>query len=94
VAHSLGLGYASVALVAVFGIVLLTTWRAGGMSVSWYWAGIVAARTAGTTLGDYLANRHGLDLGLSVSTSVTACMLAAVVVLWPHQREMASAAAR
>jgi uncharacterized membrane-anchored protein len=94
VAHSLGLGFASVVLVAVFGVVLLTAWRVGGMSVSWYWTGIVAARTAGTTLGDYLASRHGLDLGLSVSTSLTACMLAAVVVLWPHQPAVVSAPAR
>jgi uncharacterized membrane-anchored protein len=94
VAHSLGLGFASVVLVAVFGVVLLTAWRVGGMSVSWYWTGIVAARTAGTTLGDYLASRHGLDLGLSVRTSLTACMLAAVVVLWPHQPAVVSAPAR
>jgi uncharacterized membrane-anchored protein len=94
VAHSLGLGYASVLLVAVFGVVLLTVWRVGGMSVSWYWTGIVAARTAGTTLGDYLAGRHGLDLGLSLSTSLTACMLAAAVVLWPHRPVVVSVPAR
>lgn len=94
VAHGLGLGFGSVVLVAVFGVVLLAAWRVGGMSVPWYWASIVAARTAGTTLGDYLASRHGLDLGLSVSTSLTACMLAAAVVLWPHRREIVSVAAR
>ncbi len=94
VAHGIGLGFGSVVLVAVFGVVLLAAWRVGGMSVPWYWASIVAARTAGTTLGDYLASRHGLDLGLSVSTSLTACMLAAAVVLWPHRREIVSVTAR
>ena len=94
VAHGLGLGFGSVVLTTVFGVVLLAAWRVGGMSVPWYWASIVAARTAGTTLGDYLASRHGLDLGLSVSTFLTGCMLAAVVVLWPHRREMISVAAR
>lgn len=88
VAHSVGLGFGSVVLVAVFGVVLYATWRIGGMSIPWYWASIVTARTAGTTLGDYLASRHGLDLGLSISTTLTACMLTAVVALWPHRRAM------
>ena len=60
-------------LVAIFLVVLLAAWRIGGMSIPWYWATIVAARTAGTTLGDFPAGRHGLNLGLSVSTSLTAC---------------------
>lgn len=94
VADGLGLGLGSVVLVAVFGLVLLAACGIGGISVPWYWASIVAARTAGTTLGDYLASRHGFDLGLHVSTSLTACMLAAAVVLLPHRREMVSATAR
>ena len=93
VAHGLGLGLGSIVLVAIFAVVLLTAWRFGEMSVPWYWASIVAARTAGTTLGDYLASRHGLDLGLSASTALTACMLAAAVVLWPHRRDMVSVTA-
>jgi uncharacterized membrane-anchored protein len=94
VAHSMGLGFGSVILVVVYGVVLYAAWRVGGMSTPWYWASIVAARTAGTTLGDYLASRHGLDLGLSVSTTLTACMLAAAVVLWPHRRPVVSVTAR
>ena len=34
------------------------------MTKPWYWLTIVAARTAGTTLGDLLASRRGLGLGL------------------------------
>jgi uncharacterized membrane-anchored protein len=45
----------------------------------------VAARTAGTTLGDLLASRHGLELGLPLSTAITGSMLAAAVILWPHR---------
>jgi uncharacterized membrane-anchored protein len=93
IAHNIGLGFGSAVLVVVFGVVLLAAGRVGGMSVSWYWASIVAARTAGTTLGDYLASRHGLDLGLSISTSLTAGMLAAAVLLWPHRRGVAGATA-
>jgi len=93
VAHSIGLGFGSIVLVAIFGVVLLVAWRFGAMSMTCYWASIVAARTAGTTLGDCLASRHGLDLGLLVSTTLTACMLAAAVVLWPRRRLAARATA-
>jgi uncharacterized membrane-anchored protein len=82
----LGLFYGSAVLLALFGVVLAIAWRFGGMSKPWYWATIVGACTAGTTLGDMLASRHGLDLGLSVSTTLTAATLASVVLLWPHRR--------
>ena len=83
----LGLGLGSVMLMTVFGLVLLVSWRFGEMSKPWYWASIVAARTAGTTMGDLLASRHGLDLGLPLSTTITGAMLAAVVILWPHRNQ-------
>ena len=83
----LGLWFGSLALAAIFGVVLVVSWRFGGMSKPWYWASIVAARTAGTTMGDWLASRHGLDLGLPLSTTLTGSMLAAVVILWPHRSE-------
>jgi uncharacterized membrane-anchored protein len=84
----LGLGFGSVVLMAIFMFVLLVSWRFGGMSTPWYWASIVAARTAGTTMGDLLASRHGLDLGLPVSTTITGSFLAAVVIFWPHRSEV------
>lgn len=81
----LGLFYGSAVLTIIFGVVLFVAWQFGGMTKPWYWAAIVAARTAGTTLGDMLASRHGVDLGLPVSTAITGSMLAAVVVLWSHR---------
>jgi uncharacterized membrane-anchored protein len=83
----LGLFYGSAVLAVLYGAVLLVAWRFGGMSKSWYWASIVAARTAGTTMGDLLASRHGLNLGLPLSTALTASLLAAAVILWPHRSE-------
>ena len=82
----LGLFYGSAVLTAVFFVVLAFASGFGAMSKPWYWASIVGARTAGTTLGDMLASRHGLDLGLSVSTLVTGSLLAAVILLWPRNR--------
>ena len=78
----LGLFYGSAVLV----VVLLATWfvsdRFGSMTKPWYWLTIVAARTAGTTLGDLLASRRGLGLGLVLSTVCTSLLLAGIVVLW------------
>jgi uncharacterized membrane-anchored protein len=82
----LGLFYGSAVLTVLFGAVLFVAWRFGGMTKPWYWAAIVAARTAGTTLGDLLASRHGLELGLPLSTAITGSMLAAAVIFWPHRK--------
>jgi len=84
----LGLFYDSAVLTTGSIVVLAIAWRFGGMSKSWYWASFVGARTAGTTLGDMLASRHGLDLGLSVSTVVTGSIPAAVILFWPRRRDM------
>ena len=84
VSHGLGLGFGSVVLTALFGgraACRLAFRRDVG---PWYWASIVAARTAGTTLGDYLASRHGLDLGLSLSTFLTGSHARHYGLLWPH----------
>jgi uncharacterized membrane-anchored protein len=78
----LGVGYGSIVLLAVFLVVLLGATRIGKMSLFWYWAAIVAARTAGTTMGDFLPSRRGLDLGLPLSTVITLTTLAAIVIIW------------
>jgi uncharacterized membrane-anchored protein len=78
VARHLGLGVGSIVLGLIFALVLLLSARVGATSKPWYWASIVAARTAGTTMGDLVA-RH---LGLSLSTLCTGCLLAGIVVLW------------
>jgi uncharacterized membrane-anchored protein len=78
----LGVGYGSLVLLAVFLIVLFGAIRIGKMSLFWYWAAIVAARTAGTTMGDFLPSRRGLDLGLPLSTAITLATLAAIVIIW------------
>ena len=71
-------GWAVVWAVMLFGAVQLR-WQAAG----WYWLAIVVVRTVGTNAGDMLAGRHGLALGLPVSTSVSAAALVAVLLAWP-----------
>jgi uncharacterized membrane-anchored protein len=85
----LGLFYGSAVLTILFGAILFVSWRFGAMTVPWYWASIVAGRTAGTDLGDLLATRHGLQLGLPLSIAITGALLAGVVLLWPQRREPA-----
>jgi uncharacterized membrane-anchored protein len=78
----LGLGYGSGVLAFVFVLVWLVSDQFGKMTKPWYWLTIVAARTAGTALGDLLASRRGLGLGLVTSTICTSLLLAAIVVFW------------
>lgn len=90
----LGVGYGSLVLFAVFLIVLAGAMRIGKMGLFWYWAAIVAARTAGTTMGDFLPGRRGLDLGLPLSTAITLTTLAVIVVVWRDRQTALAAEAR
>src|SRR5262249_34372802 len=83
-ARILGLGYGSIILAAAYGIVLLASARFGDMSKAWYWASIVAARTAGTTMGDLVARHQGLTF----STVCTGLVLASIVLLWREKRKI------
>jgi uncharacterized membrane-anchored protein len=88
----LGTGVGSIALGAIFGIVLLISIRWGRMTKPWYWLSIVAARTVGTTLGDFIASRRGLNFGLPLSTICTSLLLVAILVLWKRQAVVVEAA--
>ena len=79
---SLGLGFGSLVLLAIFLVTWAVSDRFGKMAKPWYWLTVVAARTAGTTLGDLLASRRGLGLGLIVSTICTSLLLAGILILW------------
>jgi uncharacterized membrane-anchored protein len=86
VAEKAGLGIGSVVLVAVLIVIWFVSDQHGKMTKAWYWLTIVAARTAGTTLGDFLASRRGLNLGLVVSTICTSLLLAGILILWRDRR--------
>ena len=47
-----------------------------------YWATILVARTAGTALGDFAADRGGLGLGLPLATACSGALLLCVLLLW------------
>lgn len=79
--HAVGEGVASMGLGLTFAAVLLA---AGGRarSVLAYWGIVAVARTAGTSVGDWLAENDLLRLGLSVSTLMTGIAFIALVTFW------------
>ena len=78
----LGSGWGTVVLGAVQVAVLAVGAPSGWRGKVAYWSGIVAVRSMGTTLGDWLAFRHGVGLGLPVSTAVTGVALVGVLLVW------------
>lgn len=68
------------------GLLLLATlalWRgAGARRVALYWLVVAVARSAGTAMGDFLADDPRLDIGLALSTIITGVAFAAVLLLW------------
>ena len=74
-----GLAPASLALAAVFAAILgLRSLR--NFALPTYWPAIVAARTAGTTAGDWAAHSAGLD----ASTAISGLLLVAALAWRPH----------
>lgn len=47
-----------------------------------YWLAVVAVRTAGTNVGDWLASHDGLGLGLPLSVTLTGLAFGTLVALW------------
>ena len=85
--HTLSLRVSSVISVALFGVALsFVRGATSGMAV--YWCGIVTARAAGTNIGDLLAFRKGLNLGLPISTLVTGLLFFGLVLFGTRRRSI------
>ncbi|WP_425148688.1 hypothetical protein [Deinococcus sp.] len=79
--HAFGQGVTAIGLGLLLGALLpLTRW--GLASVFVYWCTVGVARTAGTAMGDWLAERQGLNLGLPLSMFITGGAFALVLLLW------------
>src|SRR6195952_87492 len=82
--HTIGLYLASAALcVALAGLILMRNAFAP-LSVVLYWAIIMAERCAGTAVGDMLASRRAIALGLPTASICTAAVV--LVSLWLRAR--------
>ena len=47
-----------------------------------YWLTVSVARTAGTAMGDWLAENKIFDIGLTVSTLITGAVFVGILLLW------------
>jgi uncharacterized membrane-anchored protein len=81
--HALGTGIASLLLCALLAVEL-GYGRLGYRPPMFlhYWLTVAIARTAGTAVGDHLAESHDLNVGLPTSTLITGCAFVAVLLLW------------
>lgn len=78
----LGEGMGTLVLTAAVAIALSARTFLGLVGRPSYWGTVVLVRCAGTTAGDYFASRHGLNLGLSVSTAAWAIATIVLLLLW------------
>jgi uncharacterized membrane-anchored protein len=83
--HWVGQGTASLVLLAAL-LGTLALWRAQGASRIWlYWLTLAVARTAGTAMGDFLAENEALGLGLALATLITGTIFTLILLFWPRQ---------
>ncbi len=87
--HLLGQGRASVALGVLLGIALMLP-QGGAASIGTYWTTVAIARTAGTAIGDWLAENRLLNIGLPLSTLSSGVAFVAILILWRRRVVMAS----
>ena len=80
-----GKGGASLALGALLAIMLLGSQRRRWRAPLVYWTIVAVARTAGTAMGDWLAENDALPIGLPMATAITGACFALVVALWPRR---------
>jgi uncharacterized membrane-anchored protein len=83
--HLIGQDAAAVVL-ALLLFAALALWRAQGASRIWlYWLAVAVARTAGTAMGDWLAENKMLSIGLTFSTLITGAIFTLILLVWPRQ---------
>jgi uncharacterized membrane-anchored protein len=77
-----GEGISAIALTAILGIVLVMGFRRATQFIAVYWTVVAVARTAGTAIGDWIAENQILHIGLSVSTLLSAIAFVGVLLFW------------
>lgn len=77
-----GLAAASLVLSLVVGALLWLRHRMNATGKGSYWLTVLAARTAGTSVGDLLASRRGFGLGLPATTTGAGLLLIGLLLFW------------
>jgi uncharacterized membrane-anchored protein len=83
--HFIGEGIASLVLGGALLAVLAAT-RARAKTVMAYWAIVGLARTAGTSIGDWVAENRTFAIGLPLASLLTGTVFVLLILLWPSRR--------
>jgi uncharacterized membrane-anchored protein len=86
-----GEGLASIGLSVALALALVVWRRAAGHLVAIYWLTVAVARTAGTAIGDWLAESKLLDIGLPAATVISGIALAGLLLLQSRRPNPAAA---
>ncbi len=78
--HTLTLHVSVLVTLACLALALVPAVTASS-DTGWYWLAIVAARTAGTNVGDLIAFKRGLNLGLPMALLFTGALFLAAVLI-------------
>lgn len=81
-AHAMGEGMASVVLTIVLLGVLWAGHKRTTQIIAIYWVTVAVARTAGTAIGDFLAESHVLNIGLPIATLISGITFVALLIIW------------
>jgi uncharacterized membrane-anchored protein len=91
--HAVGDDAALIGLTIALAAALLAYRKEGGLGVlTAYWFTVAVARTAGTAIGDWLAENTHAALGLPLSTAISGGALVLVLLFWPGKRTAAALA--
>lgn len=93
VSHGTGLAIASLAFCAALAATILLRRRLAPASMTVYWCIILVERCAGTALGDLLASRRGLGLGLPAAMVCTGGVFALLLAMRARTRSLRPKAA-
>jgi uncharacterized membrane-anchored protein len=80
--HRFGQGPAAIGLTAMLVVLLAAAKSRVATHVAAYWCAVALARTAGTCIGDWLAENKSLHIGLPVSTLLTGTAFIVILTCW------------
>jgi uncharacterized membrane-anchored protein len=91
--HEFGITESAAVLTLLMGLLIYLGYRSLLVNTAAYWFGIVAARIAGTAVGDWLAKsaaKGGSGLDLETATLISAALFVLTAVLWRARSKTAS----
>ncbi len=80
--HRFGQGPSSIGLGLMLVVFLIAARSRAATQVAPYWCAVALARTAGTCMGDWLAENRFLQLGLPISTLLSGTAFIGLLLLW------------